>query len=273
VDPVQIALYTAALPAVTAGAVLLLAHRARRGGGVAADAGPAIAAGFLAGFLGVAGPPKFPILDDWKWLFWIALAGGVLAVLASRATDPPVVVKWILRTALAAFAVGVTILDRTVLWIAGPVAVALAMMASASAVSERVGPPAFLGALAAVATGTAVTAGASNSAMLGQMGGVLTSATAACFVLSWFFPVAVRGTIALSAAVTVTVGLNGLLYAAFPAVSAALLAAAMPAALAAARLTANATPGRRAWAVVGAAAACSAAAAAIAIHLSEPFPY
>jgi hypothetical protein len=272
VDPVHIAIFAAAIPAAVSAAVFLVLRRLRRGAG-GADAGVGIAAGFLAGFAGVGGLPSFPILDAWRWLFFIALAGGALAVIASRVSDPPEAIRWTLRAALAVFAAWATVGGKSAVWLAGVFAATIALVWFADGVARRTGPSTFLAATLVVATGTAVSTGVSNFAMLGQVAGGLCAALGACLLLSWFVPVSVRGAVALVGVLVAAIALNGFAYADLPAWSAALLGAAAPAAWLAA-IFSESLPGRRRSALVVAAAAVFAGAAvAVAVASSEPLVY
>ena len=271
-DPVHIAIFVAAVPAVVAAAVFLVTRWLRRGGDPAADAGPAVAAGFIAGFVGAAGAPSFPILDAWKWLFHIALAGGLLAVVAARAASPPEAIRWTLRAALAAFAVWVTVLDRTVPWLGGAFVAVMALTWFADGLAQRAGASAFLATMLVVATGTAVANGVANSAMLGQVGGGLCAPLGACLVLSWFLPAAVRGAVALVTVLLAAMTLNGLNYE-LPVASAVLLAAAVPAAWLAAGLLASMKSQRRTALVIAVAVLFAGTAVSIAVAKSEPLVY
>jgi len=272
-DRVHVAVFVAAVPAAVAAAVFLSMRWLRRRGDSPTDAGPAVAAGFIAGFVGAAGAPSFPILDAWKWLFYIALAGGLLAVVAARAASPPEAIRWTLRAALAAFAVWVTVLDRTVPWLGGAFVAVMALTWFADGLAQRAGASAFLATMLVVATGTAVANGVANSAMLGQVGGGLCAALGACLVLSWFLPAAVRGAVALVTVLLAAMTLNGLVYGDLPVASAVLLAAAVPAAWLAAGLLASMKSQRRTALVIAVAVLFAGTAVSIAVAKSEPLVY
>jgi hypothetical protein len=272
-DPIHIAIFAAALPAAASAAVFLLLRRLRRGGDTPTDAGPAVALGFVAGFIGVAEFPSFPILDAWKWLFFIGLAGGVLAVIALRVSDPPEAIRWTLRAALAAFAAWATVGGKSAAWILGAFAATLALVWCSDGLARRAGASTFLATMLVVATATAVAVGVSNFAMLGQAAGGLCAALGACLVLSWFLPAAVRGAVAVVAVLLATITLNGHVYADLPVASAALLAAAVPAAWTANCLLSSLSGHRRSALTLAVAVLVAGAAASVAVGSSEPLGY
>lgn len=191
-DPVQAALYAVAVPAAVAAAVLFFVRALRKGRALETGAGPAITAGFVAGFLGIAGLPGFPPKETWHWLPFLAVAGTVVGSIEPRMPEMP---RRMLRVLLFVAAIVVSSLPKERTSFA-TIGIAVAGLLAAHGVESlaRLGGsraallPVCIGA-AGAAVALAVFAG---WAVLGMLCGALAAATAACLVLGSRVPVDAR---------------------------------------------------------------------------------
>jgi hypothetical protein len=245
VDPVQAALYAVVLPAIAAAAVLVAVRAMNKGRAEATGAGPAIAAGFVVGFLGIAGMPSFPPRERWHWMALLAMAAAVVGAIEVRVPEWP---RRLLRALcfVAAMVVISVPSDRTSL---PTIAVAVSGIVALRGVEglDRLGGS--LAALLPVCIGAIGAAAAlaffSGWAVLGMVCGALASATAACLVVGRRFPVHVRDAMLPATVILATACLNGRHFASLPLASAVLLASTPIGGLLAARMLARrGTPAR-----------------------------
>jgi len=221
VDPVRAGLLAALLPAVVAAVVLLALRLIRRGAPDAAAVGPALAAGFVATFLAVAGVPRFPPTDAWKWLPFTA----ALAAAAGFGERGAPWIRWTTRAAVAAFAAWVTDVERTGLRVAAAVAGVLVVAAAFDGVARRAGTRTLLATFVVVATATSATLFITGTANLGMASGALAAAAGASFVLAGPLNVSPAGAATVASTVFAALWLNGVILAETPLASALLLAA------------------------------------------------
>ena len=244
-DPVQAALYAVALPAVAAAVVLFGVRALNKGRTDATGVGPAIAAGFVVGFLGIAGMPSFPPKETWHWLTFLAMAAAIVGAIELRVPEWP---RRLLRALLFVAAMIVVSMpsDRTSL---PTIAVAVSGLVALRGVEglDRLGGS--LSALLPVCIGAFGAAVAlalfSGWAVLGMLCGALTAAIAACLVVGRKFPVHAKDAMVPATVILATACLNGRHFASLPLESAVLLASTPFGALLAARMLARrGTPAR-----------------------------
>ncbi len=267
-DPVRTTLLVVLPSAVVAAVVFLVLRRVRRGAPGAGVVGPAVGLGFVAGFLAVAGLPKFPPLEAWQWLPTIAVLAAVVGFV-ERGTKWT---RWPLRAALAVFAAWVTDLDRSALRVAGFVAAACLACFAFDGVARRAGPRTSLAALLVVATAASATLVVSGTMTLGTACGALAAATGACLVLAARTPGPAYGVATVGGAVVSSFLLNALLYSETPPVAAVLLAVA-PFAAWAPVPDAEKKPLRAALVRTALVAVVAGAAVAVAVAKSPPLDY
>ena len=80
-DPLRLALFTGLIPAAVAAGTLLLTRRF--------GVGIALAAGYVAGHLGVTGIPKGMPTEKWQWLLPIAILAGTAELRTCRRSAAP----------------------------------------------------------------------------------------------------------------------------------------------------------------------------------------
>jgi hypothetical protein len=269
VDPVRAGLLAALLPAVVAAVVLLALRLIRRGATDAAAAGPALAAGFIATFLAVAGAPRLPPTDAWKWLPFIAM----VALVAVRTERRALLLwnRWTTRAAAALFAAWVTDVERTELRVAAAVATALVVAAAFDGVARR-GTRTLLGALVVVAAATSATLFITGTANLGLASGALAASAGAAFVLAGRLGVSSAGAATVASTVLVALWLNGVVLAETKLASALLLAAA-PFAAWTPVPAAESRPARAATARIALVAFVAGAAVAVAVVYAPKLDY
>lgn len=215
------------LPAFVAGVVLAVVRNRRA-------AGLALALGYPAGHVAVAGRLPLPPIEASEWLAWVGLGGGLLAALA----PPPTAAAWRwLQRAVIAGVVTTLLLrplvrnawspGRSFAWLAGTGAAAFALAATVDTLATRsrgARVPLALSLAAAATSGAILNAG---SALVAQLAGVLASVLGAV-ALGTFAWRRSSHTGAVLPAVGLLCGLLavGYHYVELPAASALLLAAA-----------------------------------------------
>jgi hypothetical protein len=268
VDPGRALLLAAAVPAVVAAAVFAAVRDA------SLRLGLALAAGSVAGFVAIAGVPGFLPVEAWKWLPHVAVAGAAVAVFEGRGAPVPEGLRWSVRGALCAGAAWVTVLEKSVPWVAGVTAgIALACVVADRA-GRRAPPATFPLTVAIVGAATAGALVVAGMSVLGQIVGALAAAAGACAVLSGRFPPFATQAAPLASALLSCAALNGVLYAELPWSSAVLLAAAPAGAW---LPDAPLGPFRRRWQVLVlrgiVVAAISGTAVALAVAAVPPLEY
>ncbi len=274
-DPVRAALLAGLLPAVVAAAVLLLAGRLGPGGARLA-AGPAVAAGVIAGQYALSGLPRGLPAEAWQWIPPLAAAAGILGALEARAAGTPAPLRWGWRTALAGWGAFVSVPpgDRTAILVGGLAAGTLVLLALLDRGARGEAAAAFAPAVAAAAVGTAVALGLSGTVLLAQVAGTLAAGSGAAAALSLRRPALPAGAVLPSGVVLAALLPNGALFAELPVAAALLLAAAplgtlLPDGL----LRPLPRPWMRAGARVGAAVLLAGGAAAVAFAASPGTGY
>ena len=194
-----------------------------------------VAAGYLAGHIGVVGLPPLPPVETTQWLFYLVALSGLFALAGSFKRTPPWL-RWGLRLLLIAGLIWTTLKPiagyyewsaaESAAWGLGLGTAIAALWIALEGLAERVpGLPAPV-SLIVVGIGTAVVLALSSSAMLGQLGGVLVAAMMPCFILSWarFSPSPSRGAISVAVLILAGLLLNGYFYADLKWINAVLLA-------------------------------------------------
>jgi hypothetical protein len=225
VDPVQAALYAVAVPAAVAAAVLFAVRALRKGRAGEAGAGPAITAGFVAGFLGIHGLPAFPPSETWHWLPLLAAAAAVAGSIEPRVPELP---RRMLRVLLFVAAIVVTSLpnQRTSFATLGTAVAGLLAAHAVESLARLGGSRAALLPVCIAAAGAAVALALfAGSAVLGMLCGALAAATAACLVLGGRVPVDARDAAVPATVVLAASCVAGTQLAELPRSSAVLLAA------------------------------------------------
>ena len=271
-DPIRLGLLAAGGAAATAAVALLLTRRVTGKREAGTPIGPALAAGFAAGFLLVEGLPKSLPREAHQWLLPASLVGSAAGLFEGRREPPHPLLRWAVRLPLAAGLVWVTLLDRSGARAVVPAVVLLLTLAILDGAARR-GGPTFLLALGVACAATAVCLGISGSMTFGQHGGAIAAATGACFLLGPWIPVDPRSGVLVAGLVLAGLRLNARIYVdpPLPLASALLLAAAPLGAL-----FPNSWLGEkpRAWVALlartAAVAAIAGVAVGIAIHESPP---
>jgi hypothetical protein len=271
-DPVRLGLLAAAVSAAVAAAAFLLSRLRGRGG--AAAAGPALAAGFVAGYLVVAGLPKGTPAETWQWLLPIAAAAAVLASAEGFAARRAPLLRWAPRLALASFAAWAALLPdhRTAPGLAGAALGIAALGGGLEGAAARAGPRSSLAIVLAAAAAAAVSLGVSGSMLLGQMGGGLAAAAGACLLLTVRFPPGVGAVPAVAATVLGSLLLDGVELTDMPRITALLVAAAPLAAWAPVPASWSGTR-RAALARIALVVLVAGAGAAVAVAESPPMDF
>jgi hypothetical protein len=223
--PAGMALFVVVIPAAVAAAALLLARLVGRGADRGTQAWLAISAGFVAGYVGIAGVPKAMPVEAWHWLLPIALLGAVVGAMHGRRSLPRRL-GVVAPLVLLGFAVVMTLLHATPTAIAGYVAAAYLVNLTLDGDPRRTSARSFLSVVLVVAIGTAVSLVVSGTMLIGHLAGALAAATGACIVLAGPLRVETRSAVPLLATLLVALWMNGILYAELPIGSAALLASA-----------------------------------------------
>lgn len=274
-DPNRIALYAAALPAGVAAVVLFVLGKP--GGGRFALLA-ALAAGFLAGHVGLEGALATPPRERWQWLPWIALAGGAAGLIEAMTTSAPAgrssPLRWGTRAALAVFTAWACVLTKTPLWIGGVAAAVTLLGMVVAGAATRPTAATFIAAVTVVALATAVTLFVGETLRVATLCGALAAAAGACLVLSRWFVVSPRAAIPLVAAMVAAFLLCGVLTANVPVTSAVLLAAAPLGAWIPGGASRRLTKPWHTFAVrIAAVSVLAGAAVAVAVSMSSPMEY
>lgn len=273
-DPIQVALNAVAVPGAAAAVVFFAVRALTKGRGGATGVGPAIAAGFIAAFLAIAGLPTFPPKEAWHWLPFVAVLTAAVGTVEARLSA---VVRTGLQLAVLfpavfaavphaerqsdatyAIAVAAFFSTRSLAWLerrggAGPTLVPVGVTAAAIAVALLV---------------------FSGWAILGMLCGALAAATAVCLALGWKFPTHARDAALPASMLVAAAAAGGANYAELPIASAILLAVA-PAggALAVSLLARRGGAVRLMLRAAGGAAIPAGIAVALAAHAAPKFEY
>ena len=246
---VEIMLRGVVLPAVLAGAVLLVAWWPRKGG--AGATGPVggghwggavgLALGYVLGHSLLVGFPSFPATESTQWLVWLAL-GAMALGLADALIRVPESARWAARAASSLLVSWLILRPLTVstwngalvsaLWIGGAALAVLAFWTLVDrAVRARPGAGMPIAFLALTSGGSAVLL-LSASVLLAQLAGVVAATLGAAMVLAFVRPdlSLERGAVPVVGVLLPALWLNGYFYAEMPLASALLLTLA-PAAL------------------------------------------
>jgi len=272
VNPVLLALLAAAVAAAAAAGTWLLARRIARGRGEGSAAGPALAAGYVAGHLVVAGPPRIPPAEAWQWLLPLAVAGALLGAAGDRLSRRDPWWRWGLFPAVVLAALGVTLQERTALALGGYGLGFVLLREVLGGAARIAGPRPFLAALAGTSAATAGSLVISGWMLLGQAAGGLAAAAGAAFLLAGRFPAAAGSAVPVAALLLGFLCLDGVLYAELPRAAALLLAAA-PLGAWAPVPGREARPLRAAAVRVALVALLAGAAVAVAVVASPPMDY
>lgn len=185
-------IYGVFLPAALAAAVLLSSLRQREGGdrrAASASALPAaVGLGFVAGYAGISGVPKFPPVVTGEWLPFIAF-GATAFALGFAFWKPPAWVQ-LLKSFLVLAAVQWLMLRPLMehtwegaagwLWLAGTSLAGLAYVEASERIAAKTADHSLLAVAGASGALTAGALGLSGSALLAQLMGVQ---AAACGIL------------------------------------------------------------------------------------------
>jgi hypothetical protein len=271
-NPVLLAFLAAAVAGATAAGVFLCSRLLFRDRPEGIPAGPALAAGYAAGHVVVAGIPRGLPAEAWQWLLPVAVVAAALGHVQDRLTRRDPWWRWALFPAVALGFAAASYPAGTVM---AACLFALAFVALREVLrnaARRAGPRPFLAALAVTAGAAAASCVVSGWMLLGQAAGGLAAAAAACFLLAGRFPASAAGAVPVAALLLGGILLDGSLYAELPRASAVLLAAAPLGAWAPAP-RGEVRPLRAALLRVGLVALLAGAALAVAVACSPPMDY
>jgi hypothetical protein len=263
-DPTTILLFVVVVPAAVAAATFLSTRRlARARDGASADVGPAVAAGVVAGYLGVAGVPTFPPVEAWQWVLPLALAGFVLAVVDVLRRSLSTRTRWTLRIVPLVAAVWFSLLHRTPTALAVLVPSILAFTWTVDRLGARATARTFLVVVFVEGVATSAAQLLAHWADGAFLAGAIAASAGAALVGAGRWPATARGAVAVVAVVLAALWIDGVLYADLPRGAATLLAVAPAVACAADVLAPRSVTGVRRAAVVVAASLASSGAAVV----------
>ncbi len=193
----------------------------------------AVGLGYVAGHAAVVGLPTGPPAQAVEWLLPIALV-AMASGIADAAFRLPKAVRWLLRLTATAAMLGATLRPlmlstwesrETVAWLIGLGVAAVASWTNLDALADRLpgaSQPCCLAVLSGIGAGTVF---ASGSFVLGGLGMVLMGALAPVALLTLRAPpnAEQRGLAAATSPVLVAIGVEGLVFAELPRISAGLL--------------------------------------------------
>jgi hypothetical protein len=182
---------SAVLPfAVAAGGAVLLGTVGRGRGAVA---GLAVAAGFVAAYLAILGPPPFPPVSAGHKIAYVVVAAAAIGLALDLTAARPLLARLVLAVAgvaAAAWLLGarLDLADRaSLIWPAAPVAAAWLLVLWRLETARRKGASAAV-ILAVAAAAAAAVALFGRSASIAQLCAALAAATAGYALLPWLAP-------------------------------------------------------------------------------------
>ena len=226
----QLILWSAVVPGVAAGVVLLPAARSWRGAGslgAGAVVPIALLAGLAAFWLGFLGVPEFPTSDANQWVAWSAVLAAAAGVGLAMRGGAPAWASWGARLLLSAGIVVLVSRNPAQLWSGGEeagllvayTALIVALWTSLDSVTKRVPATVALGGMVVLAGGGAAVIMLAASAKLGMISGALAAALGATTVLAIWGRnrLDVRGAVPVVAVVVGTLWVNTQMLAGLPA--------------------------------------------------------